>query len=98
MEKILERTDELWNLGLNTIRELETEKGILASGREEVYGCIFGRDSLITSLKLLKAYEKSRDPYFLTLVRKILVNLADLQGKEHNLESGEELGKIIHEF
>jgi glycogen debranching enzyme len=89
---------QLWELGLATIKELETEEGILASSKEEIYGCVFGRDSLITSLKLLKAYEKTGDAYFLSVVRKILLNLAGLQGKEHNIESGEEPGKIIHEY
>lgn len=31
-------------------------------------------------------------------MRKVLLSLASLQGKEVNLESGEEPGKIIHEF
>jgi glycogen debranching enzyme len=88
----------LWDLGYTTIHELETENGILASGREEIYGCIFGRDSLITSLTLLKTYERTGDSYFLTLVKKILFNLASLQGKEVNIQSGEERGKCIHEF
>lgn len=84
--------------GVDTIRELETEKGILASGRSELYGCIFGRDSLITALKLLSFSEKSGDRAFLPLVKKILVHLAALQGTSHVLESGEEPGKCIHEF
>jgi len=88
----------LWDLGYKTIRELETEQGILASGKEEIYGCIFGRDSLITSLELMKAYERTKDDYFLGLVKKILLNLGDLQGKTINIESGEEPGKCIHEF
>jgi glycogen debranching enzyme len=88
----------LWDLGFETIKELETELGILASGKEEIFGCIFGRDSLITSLKLLRVYEHSRDIYFLNLVRKILINLASLQGTTINIESGEEPGKMIHEF
>lgn len=89
---------DLWDLGLSTIRELETEQGILASGREEIYGCIFGRDSLITALKLLAVYRKTKDEYFLTLVKKILTNLLALQGREWNIESGEEPGKCIHEY
>ena len=88
----------LWHLGFNTIQELETDLGILASGKEEVYGCIFGRDSLITALKLIRVYEFTNDGYFLKLVRKILQTLADLQGKEVNIESGEEPGKCIHEY
>ncbi|MCL5666779.1 MAG: GH116 family glycosyl hydrolase [Patescibacteria group bacterium] len=88
----------LWAMGLNAIRELETDFGILASGREEIYGCIFGRDSLIAGIKLLKAYHKTKDGYFLSLVKKVLLNLARMQGKAVNIESGEEPGKIIHEF
>src|SRR4051812_21449824 len=88
----------LWELGLKSIKELETEHGILASSRQEIYGCVFGRDSLITSLLLLRVHEKRKDQYFLYLVEKILRNLALLQGKEVNLESGEEPGKCIHEW
>jgi glycogen debranching enzyme len=92
------KDNALWDLGFETIKELETEQGILASGREEIYGCIFGRDSLITSLKLLRVYEYTNDPYFLNLVKKVLENLSSLQGTAINIESGEEPGKCIHEF
>lgn len=95
-EKI--RGNSLWELGEKSIRELEADRGILASARTEVYGCIFGRDSLISALSLLRVYETTRDTYYLDLVRKILVNLAALQGSEVNIESGEEPGKIIHEY
>lgn len=91
-------TDPLWNIGLKTIQELETDNGILASAREEPYGCIFGRDSLITCLKLLRVYAARREPYFLRLTRKTLTNLVELQGRNVNIESGEEPGKCIHEF
>jgi glycogen debranching enzyme len=96
MEK--ENLSKLWTIGYDTILELETAEGILASGKEEIYGCIFGRDTLITSLKLLKVYEKTKNEYFLTLVKKVLQNLALLQGTKVNIESGEEPGKCIHEF
>ncbi len=85
-------------LGLETIRELETQKGILAFSRQEIYGCIFGRDSLITALQLLQAYKGSRNAYFFQLAKKILLNLVSFQGKEVNVQSGEEPGKCIHEF
>jgi glycogen debranching enzyme len=88
----------LRDMGLRSIRALETEQGILASGRDEVYGCIFGRDSCIVALKLMRAYEKEKNEYFLALVRKIVWNLGELQGETVNIESGEEPGKIIHEF
>jgi len=90
--------EALYKMGSETIHELETEKGILASGRQEIFGCIFGRDSLISALQLLYAYEKNKDAYFIGLVRKILVNLFDLQGTSVNIESGEEPGKCIHEY
>ena len=90
--------DELWTLGIASIKGLESDRGILASARTEAYDCIFGRDSLITSLTLLNAYRKTGDAYFLALVKKILLNLAALQGTEINTESGEEPGKCIHEY
>jgi glycogen debranching enzyme len=96
--EVLQKDNALWNLGFDTIKELETDLGIMASGREEIYGCIFGRDSLITSLKLLRVYEQTKDPYFLNLVKKVLENLSVLQGTTINIESGEEPGKCIHEF
>ena len=90
--------DALWELGLKSIRELETSEGILASSRGEAYGCIFGRDSLITALELLKTYERAKDEYFLRVTEKILRTLGNLQGRSHQIESGEQPGKIIHEF
>jgi len=94
-----ERTvKKLWDVGHTSIRELESPRGILASGKEEIYGCLFGRDSLITSLKLLDVYARTSDAYYFALVRKVLTNLAGLQGSNVNIESGEEPGKIIHEF
>jgi len=94
------RTDlnELTTVGMNAIRELESSDGILASGRNEAYGCVFGRDSLITALSLLKVYERTHNTYFLELVEKILRTLSNLQGRYRNIESGEEPGKIIHEY
>jgi glycogen debranching enzyme len=88
----------LRKMGYNVIRELETDRGILASGKEEIFGCVFGRDSLITSMALLKTYRKTGDTYLLQLVKKILLNLISLQGTAITIESGEEPGKCIHEF
>lgn len=70
----------------------------MASSRDERFGCVFGRDTLITCLKLLRAYKRSKDPEILRLVRKALINLAQFQGKEENIESGEQPGKCIHEL
>lgn len=88
----------LWDIGLKSLKELETPEGILASARNEVFGCIFGRDSLISALGFLAIYERTKNPYFLALTEKILRTLSTLQGKEVLVDSGEEPGKIIHEF
>lgn len=89
---------QLWDVGFVSLRELEAPQGILASGRDEAYGCVFGRDSLITSMTLLDVYDRTQETYFLDLVRKVLLNLGALQGREINIESGEEPGKMIHEY
>lgn len=88
----------LRDIALKSLLELETAEGILASGRHEVFGCIFGRDSLISALGFLAIYERTRDPYFLRFTEKILRTLSKLQGRHMQVESGEEPGKIIHEF
>jgi glycogen debranching enzyme len=90
--------DYFWSLGIETVKELETERGILASAKHEMFGCIFGRDSLITSLQLLRVYQQTGQDYFLTIIRKVLCTLCELQGKELNIESGEQPGKMIHEY
>lgn len=88
----------------NSILDLVTDEGINASGRNEVFGCIFGRDSAITVLKLLKA---TTNPSFtnetwkkdiFAISKKSLLGLAALQGRQTNVESGEEPGKFIHEY
>jgi glycogen debranching enzyme len=88
----------LWELGWKSVQELETPEGILASGRSEVFGCIFGRDSLISALGFIALYERTGEPYYLALTEKILRTLGTLQGKDVQIESGEEPGKIIHEY
>ena len=98
METQKENMSKLWTIGFSTIQELETADGIMASHKDEIYGCVFGRDTLITSLKLLKVYRSTKNEYFTSLVKKVLLNLAKLQGKVVNIESGEEPGKCIHEY
>lgn len=98
MQKTSVDLSQLKILGLNAIRELESPDGILASARGEAYGCIFGRDSLLVALSLLSVYKRDPNPYYVELVEKILRSLANLQGRYHNVESGEEPGKIIHEY
>ena len=97
-DKYIADWDYFWTLGIEAVKELETERGILASARNELFGCIFGRDSLITSLQLLRTYQQTDQEYFLGVVRKVLLTLSELQGKDLNIESGEEPGKIIHEY
>lgn len=81
-----------------SLLELATEKGINASGKEEIYGCIFGRDSALTILKIIKVHRKSPSDELMQICRRALLTLCELQGKETNIESGEEPGKFIHEF
>ncbi len=88
----------MYKLAHDTILELETPFGINASGKEDRYAAFFGRDSMITGLKLLRVYKKKPDAAYLRIVRKILKTASHLQGKEINLASGEKPGKIIHEY
>lgn len=87
-----------------TILRLATEDGINASGKNDVYGCIFGRDSAITVLKILTTLESNPTidtvdcEYLLDVCRRSLLRLCDLQGTTVNIESGEEPGKFIHEY
>lgn len=88
----------------NNLTSLFTEEGIYASGKEEVYGCIFGRDSAITILKILKVCSNRSKAFdvgeveLLATCRRSLLTLSDLQGKDVNYQSGEEPGKFIHEY
>lgn len=88
----------LHTLSYQCLLELSTTEGINASSQNEAYGCIFGRDSAITICKLLTAHAKKPNPHLLEICKRTLLTLVGLQGKQHNLESGEEPGKFIHEF
>lgn len=100
----------LKNLSYQSLLELATADGINASGKDEIYGCIFGRDSAITILKILKSIENERGSLrgettnninhslLLDICRRSLLKLCELQGRETNINSGEEPGKFIHEF
>ncbi|MCL4354063.1 hypothetical protein M1349_01160 [Patescibacteria group bacterium] len=87
-----------------SLLDLSTEEGIYASSKEEVFGCIFGRDSAITCLKILRLLETNLQNNSIGtiklhgIVRNSLIKLTALQGKEVNKESGEEPGKFIHEY
>lgn len=90
--------NNLHQLARHTLLELSHSEGINASGKDEIYGCVFGRDSAITILKILRAHSKSPSLDLLEIARTGLLTLVSQQGKEFNLESGEEPGKFIHEF
>ncbi len=88
----------LLKLSYQCLMDLATEEGINASGKDEVFGCIFGRDSALTILKILRVYEKYPQPELLAICKTTLLTLIALQGTTVNIESGEEPGKFIHEF
>ena len=81
-----------------SLLNLSTPEGINASGKDDTFGCIFGRDSAITVLKILRAHEHHPSLDLLKVSERTLLTLIRLQGKETNRESGEEPGKFIHEF
>lgn len=88
----------------NSLLDLVTPEGINASGKDEAFGCIFGRDSAITILKILKflGKEEAKDfydaPWLLKIIKRSLLILVSLQGRQSNIESGEQPGKFIHEY
>lgn len=88
---------------LASLLSLATTDGINASGKEEIYGCIFGRDSAITVLKILRSLTRDsvtadERMLLLSICKRSLLTLCSLQGKKTNLESGEQPGKFIHEY
>lgn len=90
--------DNLRKLSYQCLLNLATEEGIYASDKNEAYSCIFGRDSAITVLKIFRIHSKNPSLELLEICRRTLLTLVNLQGKEFNIESGEEPGKFIHEF
>lgn len=95
---------DLRDIAYKSLLELATDEGIYASSKEGAFGCIFGRDSAITCLKILRVLEtyKGKDQIdtlrLKAIVRNSLIKITALQGKEENRESGEQPGKFIHEF
>lgn len=96
------KNHSLQDICYQTLLSLATEEGINASATSEAFGCVFGRDTAITVLKLLKIAERRPESLdnnqLLAISRRALTGLVLLQGKDFNLESGEEPGKIIHEY
>lgn len=68
---------------------LHPKFGFIMAGYPKLLG-FFGRDSLITSWQLLELKPE--------IARKTLETLAFYQGKEINYKTGEEPGKILHEY
>lgn len=91
-------TQSFYQKAYQSLLELSTEEGINASGKDDIFGCIFGRDSFITILQILSAEKNKHNPELLRICKTALETLIKLQGKEVNIESGEEPGKFIHEF
>lgn len=56
----------------------------------QLFDVLFGRDSLRVALDLLDRYPR--------LAHATIVKLAELQGFQYNERSGEEPGRILHEF
>lgn len=90
--------NDLRRVVYESLLNMVSDEGINASSRTEVYGCIFGRDSAITILKILNVHKRNPSPLLLEICKRTLQTLVHLQGKEFNIESGEEPGKFIHEF
>ena len=95
---------DLYKLAYKCLLDLYGGEGIYASARSEVFGCVFGRDSAITIVKILKFLGRNIEDVevdrqkLLDICRLGITALVDLQGREVNIESGEEPGKFIHEF
>jgi glycogen debranching enzyme len=95
---------KLYLLAYESLVNLATDEGINASSASERFGCIFGRDSAITILKILKFLKRNQNTVFVdreklfSMCQRTLLTLVSLQGKKVNIESGEEPGKFIHEY
>lgn len=88
----------LSQLMFQSLLNLSSNEGIYASGRDEAYGCVFGRDTALTVLKILNSYQLMQEEELLVISKRALLTLVSLQGKGENIESGEQPGKFIHEF
>lgn len=100
--------------GLKFLQSLQNPLGILASGQDDHYNTIFGRDSLWTVLLALEAGRlmpesgKASDQenlatgdynaWLKNLVATVLRGLASLQGRVVNDYNEEQPGRIVHEY
>src|SRR5215469_667026 len=88
MDGSIDREEALTQLK-SEIEELRTKKGYLLAGIPRFRG-LFGRDSIISAWQLL--------PYDTKIARDTLIELSRLQGRKKNPATGEQPGKILHEF
>lgn len=94
-EIVITNNAEINTIFKTSLRDLEsltvlTNYGLTVFAGIPYFMCLFGRDSIITSLFLL--------PYFPEYAKGTLKVLSRLQGKEFNPKREEEPGKIPHEF
>lgn len=104
----------LWSQALTTLQSLQSPLGITASGPDDQFHAIFGRDSLWTVLlaleavSLLQAAEQRTGKinidiaayrqWLHTLSATVLRGLAQLQGQVVNDINEEQPGRIVHEY
>ncbi|MGH2496438.1 MAG: amylo-alpha-1,6-glucosidase [Ktedonobacteraceae bacterium] len=103
---------KLWRNGLLDLQSLQTPLGITASGQNDQFHAIFGRDSLWTVLLALEAgrlqQQSARQDaaaplasyasWLHELSTSVLRGLTGLQGKVVNDVNEEQPGRIVHEY
>ena len=103
---------KLWQKGLHDLQSLQTPLGITASGQNDQFHAIFGRDSLWTVLLALEAgrfQRQSAQPgdaalsssfasWLHDLSATVLRGLTGLQGAVVNDVNEEQPGRIVHEY
>lgn len=104
----------LWQNALTALQSLQTPLGVAASGQNDHFHAIFGRDSLWTVLLALEAgrlqpkiemsgegghsSSSSYQDWLHELSATVLRGLASLQGKVVNDVNEEQPGRIVHEY
>lgn len=103
---------KLWQKGLQDLQSLQTPLGITASGQNDQFHAIFGRDSLWTVLLTLEAGRFQRQSaqqdeadsfasfasWLHELAASVLRGLTSLQGTVVNDVNEEQPGRIVHEY
>lgn len=97
------KKETLFDIAQRSFHEITPEGVINASGKEEIFGCLFGRDSAETINALLDTLELNPQSLpidreiILTTCKKTLLELINHQGKTTNPNSNEQPGKFPHE-